>query len=562
MSLPLSNSKWVLERPLKTVERFGFDLLSGLGAGTTEEPRVLVSGFDTATEGALGSRWPVSRSVLAQAIRNISADGAKRIVVDVLLEGPGSDSTADKALHEALLGAPEVVLSCRFDVDPVSGGTKRALIPPYYNEALGVDFEQKAKLGFAEIPLDEDGVVRRIDPVRSVAGEQYPAMSVAAAGAEAWDSARFPLVFGFDSGKLVGPDIAAAAQKKFAMGTFRGKVVFLGLTGLQQTKEFNDLYSLGAFRLTTYNLGGAQVRQLPGVYIQALMTEAILQGQFRLESSPFLRVSLGAVVCGFAAWLAGCRRTRVRVIGGLGLTVALMVGWIALFSLSRLYLPVPSIGLAAILAAVWIALLDRHQLRARWGRYLSPGMLNQLQESDLDVRPVKKELTFLVVDIRGFTRASQDMDPVSTLKLINELFGAAVPVVHRHGGIIDKFLGDGFLAVFGFPEGLGGSPASAIAAAREVFAGSPEFVVACGVATGEVAVGHVTGDNRSELTFIGNAVNLASRLQTLLPEGGVLVDESTFAQAGSPSGFARGTIDVRGCLMGRPLRMSSSGEAR
>ncbi len=157
------------------------------------------------------------------------------------------------------------------------------------------------------------------------------------------------------------------------------------------------------------------------------------------------------------------------------------------------------------------------------------------------LRPTRRNLTILVTDIRGFTTLSERMEPEELVDALNLYFTAMTDVVFRHGGTLDKYLGDGILAFFGDPIPFADHAERAVAAAfegREVLERlrsdlmlklDEELAVGIGISTGYVTVGNVGSENRLEYTVIGNHVNVASRLSTKAAAGQVLVTDRTMA---------------------------------
>ncbi len=138
----------------------------------------------------------------------------------------------------------------------------------------------------------------------------------------------------------------------------------------------------------------------------------------------------------------------------------------------------------------------------------------------------KRRATIMMIDIRGFTTLAQKLDAPTVMQLLSAYHRQVVPVVQSHGGVIDKFMGDGILATFG-TEGTSKAPAAdALRACEEiladhatwresepVFAGMPQVAIGIGLATGMISHGAVGGGERLEMTVIGTAVNLAAKLE-------------------------------------------------
>ena len=152
--------------------------------------------------------------------------------------------------------------------------------------------------------------------------------------------------------------------------------------------------------------------------------------------------------------------------------------------------------------------------------------------------------TIMFTDIRGFTRMAEKMEPQQVVELLNEYFTEMTDLIFENGGTLDKYLGDGIMAVFGAPITKPDDPARSVKTAIEMqramvrlnrdweARGQPALRAGVGVNTGAVTAGNIGSTKRMDYTVIGDAVNLASRLCANAAGGQILVSESTFAQLG------------------------------
>lgn len=196
-------------------------------------------------------------------------------------------------------------------------------------------------------------------------------------------------------------------------------------------------------------------------------------------------------------------------------------------------------------------------------RFLPPGLAegDPLSALQLVGTPRQAEASVLISDLRGFTSHAEKLPPGDALALLNDIQGALAACVHRHGGTVDKFMGDGMLAVFGVPVALPAHASAAVACAldmQECMAGQP-LPVGVGVHSGTVVAGCVGSDERLEFTVIGDTVNTASRLQAATKDlrVGVLVSEAardgSVAAGGPGASFAdAGLLSLRG--RSQPIR--------
>ena len=182
--------------------------------------------------------------------------------------------------------------------------------------------------------------------------------------------------------------------------------------------------------------------------------------------------------------------------------------------------------------------------RANYGRFLPEYVVKQMLDNpeSFKLGGVSQTITILFADIRGFTRISEHAAPEKIVNLLNRYFSAMTDIIFAHGGTLDKYLGDGLMALFGAPTATPDDASNALNAAvamqrrmlginRELRdEGFQEIGVGMGLHTGEVIVGYVGSERRSEYTAIGDTVNTSSRLESNARGGEILISDAT-AQA-------------------------------
>ncbi len=182
--------------------------------------------------------------------------------------------------------------------------------------------------------------------------------------------------------------------------------------------------------------------------------------------------------------------------------------------------------------------------RANYSRFLPEYVVKQMLENpeSFKLGGVSQTITILFADIRGFTRISEHAPAEKIVSLLNRYFSAMTDIIFAHGGTLDKYLGDGLMALFGAPTATPDDASNALNAAvamqrrllginRELRdEGFPEIGVGMGLHTGEAIVGYIGSDRRSEYTAIGDTVNTSSRLESNARGGEILISDAT-AQA-------------------------------
>lgn len=185
--------------------------------------------------------------------------------------------------------------------------------------------------------------------------------------------------------------------------------------------------------------------------------------------------------------------------------------------------------------------------RANYSRFLPEYVVKQMLENpeSFKLGGVSQTITILFADIRGFTRISEHAPPEKIVSLLNRYFSAMTEIIFAHGGTLDKYLGDGLMALFGAPTATPDDASNALNAAvamqrrllginRELREeGFSEIGVGMGLHTGEAIVGYIGSDRRSEYTAIGDTVNTSSRLESNARGGEILVSDATAKAAHS-----------------------------
>lgn len=185
--------------------------------------------------------------------------------------------------------------------------------------------------------------------------------------------------------------------------------------------------------------------------------------------------------------------------------------------------------------------------RANYSRFLPEYVVKQMLDNpeSFKLGGVNQTITVLFADIRGFTRISEHAPPEKIVSMLNRYFSAMTDIIFAHGGTLDKYLGDGLMALFGAPAVTPEDAANAINAAvamqRRILGFNQELRdeglttigVGIGLHTGEVTVGYIGSERRSEYTAIGDAVNTASRLESNAKGGEILISEATAKAGGS-----------------------------
>ncbi len=299
-------------------------------------------------------------------------------------------------------------------------------------------------------------------------------------------------------------------------------------------------------------------RAYPGVEVHANLLSGMLDGRIPAQPDHLAALQLlWLLALGLGLTVA---MTLMSAIGALVLALALLVGVVlnnlAWFLAAQLVLPLaPALMLvaAALVANLAIGYLSetrRRRLLARqFATYVPPELVRQMlrhpQRYDMQART--EQLTVMFCDLHGFTALAERLGPLEVQALLNEVLSRFTQIIAAHGGTIDKYVGDCVMAFWGAPVAMSDHARRAVDAALGIIdaqqalnaerraAGQPEVSVGIGLNSGLMSVGNMGSDVRRAYTVIGDAVNLAARLEPLTHTYGVslIASQATTEQAAS-----------------------------
>ncbi len=271
----------------------------------------------------------------------------------------------------------------------------------------------------------------------------------------------------------------------------------------------------------------------PGVDIQATVYDN-LESQFMLkDASLFVNILLFFLLCipAFVIIL------RARFIKGLILLVLMDFVYIIAIAILGLngYItayatPLVCQFVTSVFAYTFKFLNEsrnKEQIKNAMGKYLSQDVMQNVVKDieNLGLGGKRAVVTVLFSDIRGFTSMSEKMPADEVSKILNEYFAEMEPIIRKYNGVINKFIGDAIMVIFGEPIQDINHPKNAVKCAYEMLKkvnylrekwleqGRPRFEIGVGINTGEVFIGNIGTENRMEYTAIGDSVNLASRIE-------------------------------------------------
>ncbi len=324
------------------------------------------------------------------------------------------------------------------------------------------------------------------------------------------------------------------ALKKFPPGTFKDKIVLVGASAT----------GIGDLRATPF--GGID---FPGTEIHANVIDNILNQQFIVHRGLQALTDVGFMFLfgiPLGIWLAMVR-PRWMILGlafifpFAGIVYwAFLHGWWLNFIVPAVFVLIPNVSLVA-LYRVLIEEQEKRKVRGAFQQYVSPEVIRRLLSDPERVKPRKTDVSVLFSDIRGFTTISETLDAQTLAGLLNGYLTEMTRIIFRHQGTLDKYIGDAVMAIWGAPfdepdhaQRCCLSAVSMLARLAELQVqwraqGSPVLEIGIGINTGIASVGNMGSSLRYGYTALGDAVNLAARLEGLNKEYGtqILISEFT-----------------------------------
>jgi len=420
--------------------------------------------------------------------------------------------------------------------------------------------------GHFNLLTDADGVARRVPMLAEFNGAYYESLSLAAVrlllgspGIEPGYPARvrgYPGLEWLQVGPLrvpVDEQGASYVPYRGPRGSFTHVSATDVLAGRVDPQVLAGRVALvGTSAPGLFDLRSTPVApDFPGVEIHANLIAGMLDGSIRQRppyvlGAEFLQLlGIGLLLVLWLPWLSPARAT-----GLFAATIALVLGIdFAAWQLGNLVLPVASVLLLVVLIyafnMAWGFFAEargRRQITGLFGQYVPPELVDEMSKDPgrFSMAGESRELSVLFTDVRGFTTISEGLDPKALASLMNTFLTPLTRIIHRHRGTIDKYMGDAIMAFWGAPVDDPDHAANAVAAALEMQAtlaalqprfkerGWPPIRIGVGINTGRMSVGNMGSEIRLAYTVMGDAVNLASRLEGITKEYGadIIVGES------------------------------------
>lgn len=531
--------------------------------------------FDSAFVDGWPYLSPFPRAALATLIDGAAQAGAKAIGLDVYLDkrytGLEEQVAGDAKLRAAIQRAGNVVLVAPTVLDTATG--KRVLLPPdpYFAEVA-------AAVSSADTPTPYETIRDGVLTVRTDKG-LVPSFALAlyakardadldALLAEAERTGRLdipglpaqyaelggaplrslPIRFEGPPSRIDSDDGAFRALSAFAVSQLAatgaaaflnlgGKVVLLG-SGFHDSERYRSpFYSM-------QDAGGQLYGWTYGVEIHANALQNLLSARFLKPLAWPLKLLLAIAIAAAVALLTFARGVKWGAASAALLAAGTAVlAWLV-FDRSALVTPIIGPSLASLFAFLastsYVSIVEgkeKRMIKSAFGKYLSPAVVEELVKDParLGLGGDRRHISMLFSDLAGFTSMSEVLDPQKLVQVLNQYLHEMAELVKSEGGMVDKYIGDAVMALYGAPNALPDHPVRVCRTAirmqrrlhelnqiwRQEDATWPQLKVRIGINTGTPVVGNIGGAEKIDYTALGDSVNLAARLEPACKTYGV-----------------------------------------
>ncbi len=538
---------------------------------------IVIVALDDETFNATKKQWPFPREDHAKLIENLNLAGAKQIVFDVEFT-ENSDKESDRLLAEAAAKWGNVIFAGKINRDAENPDHIQVLKP------IKPILDRGCAWGIVNMPYDPDNSVRNYSTYDKVYDAYYFPLGVASIAntrlySPTWGDKLQPKhgklkiadkiihlnqrnhtlinyhgparTFPYVSYSSVVDDSATAMPGYEGVemdeyyqyrdsGYFKDKIVLVGMT----IDEAHDKFA------TPY--GG---ELMPGVEIHANFIEMVLRNDYLKSLSPIAYIIIELALILGLWFLFKAFKPQFSAIFMLLIIVAQYFLAYFLFKSTSLLIPIAQTAIAILI--IYIVALVSHYIetqkekrfiRNAFQQYMAPELVKQLLESpdNLKYGGSLQEITVLFSDIRSFTTYSENHRPEETVQILKEYLTEMVNVIKANNGIVDKFVGDEIMALYGTPIKLENHALAACKTALEmrerltvlqerwIHEGRESFDIGIGVNTGTAVIGNLGSEQIFDFTAIGDTVNLGARLESINKEYDtakhIIISEFTLAK--------------------------------
>lgn len=539
--------------------------------------KIFIIAIDDRTLEEYGNITSWSRELSAELVRVLNSDDSAKpavITFDVIFSEKGDDA-GDASFAAACREAGNVVtaMSYTFKEQPEYDENGRMTFNRYHVDDVIIPYEElknATRQGYANTLVGSDGYVRRsmayVDEGNersySLAFQTYK-MYQESQGEQAEmppldENNQYLFAYSGKTGCYSTISMADVMSGKVNPAVFADGIVFVGAYAVGMQDSYVPAISHGT--------------QMYGVEIQANSTEALIEGKTQRQLPTWIYATLAAVLA--SSFYLCIRRMKIisasvftaicilfgpvfaKVMYGRGYVtpvILLPVAFLAIYAVNLVYGYVQEI-------------MRRQKVVSVFKQYVAPQVVEKISKDkdfELVLGGENRHIACLFVDIRGFTTISESLEPEEVVEILNEYLNLTTHSILKHGGTLDKFVGDATMAVFNAPFDLDDYIYKAVRTAWDMKAGADEISekfekrfgktvgFGIGVNCGNAVVGNIGCDFRMDYTAIGDTVNTAARLESNAKRGQILISKDVYdALRGRVEAAPIGEIPLKGKSQG------------
>lgn len=520
------------------------------------DPSIKILAIDDESLEKIG-QWPWPRDVLANLANDLVLHGAKAVFVDVVYTEESDDPSEDERWQEVLDQHDNIYLPAFFTFSPYQEDRTQLSYERLNVPVYDMDFEQIAHINTLE---SNDRVVREV--VLGVPVDEeiiLPAMSVRLANLylpedlqlnwnekNEWFYGDIPIDTGNYSKVYISYASTPVDQHFDTMPIANVIDGTIDLSYFEDATVLIGPYSVGLQDM--YDVPNSHAKMF-GVEIHANILQSLIEGNIYYEVSPFV----GFLIIGFVSGLSYFLMEKVRAKWAIFVAIGSIILYYFVFDTvlinELLILPffyvILAIVVCYITSVVYQYLQERHErnrVTGLFGRYVTKSVVDEIlsNQDEIKLGGERKDVTLLFIDIRGFTPLSEKMEPEDVINVLNEYLDLCTRAIFKYGGTLDKFMGDGVMAIFGAPVPQEDHAKRAVLAGLELKKQADELNrsieakygrsvrFGMGINSGPAVIGNIGSKERLEYTAIGDTVNLAARLEANAQPEQILISEGTF----------------------------------
>ncbi|WNR43175.1 CHASE2 domain-containing protein [Paenibacillus roseipurpureus] len=547
------------------------------------DDRIKIVKIDEKSLSAIG-KFPWDRSTYAKVIEKLEQSGVAAIGIDVVLAEPSKNPADDKALADVLAKYSNIILPIQINY-PSKQKQAGDLVPETIDYPSSTLTTKSNQMAHINVLVDKDGKARKL-PVGlpDIKGSYIPAFSVALANLVLDEKEKIKrdettgewmlgnTIIPTNERNQVTTEFYTQPRQKVDASTGYEMLSFVDV--MNSTKPLplkGSIVLVGPFVTAMQDEYPTPISSVKmfGIEIHANMIQTLLESKFYKDASRPLGVGSILLISLLAIFLFDRYRGKTALFIFIGMFVIYGGIWLAFYTVSSIFIPLIYPQFALVSIYVWSLVShyleerkERNRVTGIFGRFVSKTVVDELLQSGEDVKlgGSRKDISLIFVDIRGFTPMSERLEPEQVIQVLNEYLDVCTKAIFKFNGTLDKFIGDGVMAMFGAPIEYDNHPEMAVRAAIEMKSQADILEqklirnygigvkFGLGINSGPAVVGNIgSEDLRLDYTAIGDTVNLSARLESNAKPGQILISEQTYERVkGLFEIEAIGEIKVKG----------------